>query len=351
MYAKYNYTSGATLANIAADVIALLTGTVLKASLSAGCDTANTEIYAPSGDNPGYAVAGWTVHDAAAGTNKQVLKAPVVDDGAFYKYVMIDYNTAGYMQMHLYETWNATAHTGTNLANAYPVARQQRITVGTGATLAIYATARCIMMQSITAAGIGASTSNEWTGVFERSRLAPWDTVGNAYPPSLLACGALFGYENAELGAGAPRFKNPAGGDYITTNAKLYPILMGWNGEVGNQAGGSPSAGGVGAAPSNFVQGKYSATIKTKVPDGAGGFYTPFAEIQFRRAALLFSFEGGSISSICDVWNTVSYPNNLDEVTKGSTNYIIWQNTFNATNTVYAATAGYNSANTAFPKG
>jgi hypothetical protein len=346
MYAKYNYTSGATLANIAADVIALLTGTVLKASLSAGCDAANTEIYAPSGDNAGYAVAGWTVHDAAAGTNKQVLKAAVVDDAAFYKYVMVDYNTAGYMQLHLYETWDAGTHAGTNQATAIATTGQQRITVGTGATLAIGASARYIMMQSITAAGIGASEANEWTGVFERSRLAPWDTVGNAYPPSVLVKGLAFGFRNAMFGAACPRYKNPVGGDFTGANATLYPTTMGWCGYP--NIGSVTSNMGAGQSTGNAA---LSGTIKTKVPDGAGGFYTPFNEIQFRDPGLTKAFEGGSISGVCDVWNTVSYPNNLDEVTKGSTNYIIWQNTGLATVTAYATIVGNASANTVFPKG
>lgn len=345
MYAKYNYTSGATLANIAADVIALLTGTVLKASLSAGCDTANTEIYAPSGDNAGYAVAGWTVHDASAGTNKQVLKAAVADDAAFYKYVMIDYNSAGYLQLHLYEDWNATTHAGSNQATAIATTGQQRITVGTAASIAIAATARYIAMQSVTAAGIGDSDVNSWTGVFERSRLAPWDTTANAYPPSLITRGTAFGVytSGAMVGGAAPRFKNPAGGDYITTNAVLYPVVMGWNGI----AAANQTPIGIGTA----TVGTISGTIKTKVPDGAGGFYTPFNEIQYRNPSLTVAFEGGSISSICDVWNTVSYPNNLDEVTKGSTNYIIWQNTLYATDTAYTSAKGKCSANTVFPKG
>ena len=348
-YIKYNYTSGATLANISADVIAFLTGTVLKASLSAGCDQANTQIYAPSGDNAGYTAPGWTVHDASAGTNKQVLKAPVADDGAFYKYVMIDYNTAGYLQIHLYEDWNSTSHTGTNQATAIATTGQQRITVGTGATLAIYASARCIMMQSITAAGIGDSNANAWTGVFERSRLAPWDTTGNAYPPSLLTRGMAFGFPNASshVGASCPRYKNPAGGDFTTTNATLYPCTMGWSGVAQTSA----FAGNVPIGVSTGATQAYSGTIKTKVPDGAGGFYTPFNEIQFRDPGLTKAFEGGSMSSICDVWNTVSYPNNLDEVVKGSTTYIIWQNTLYATATAYANTYANASANTAIPKG
>jgi len=186
--------------------------------------------------------------------------------------------------------------------------------------------------------------------VFERSRLAPWDTVANAYPPSLLTRGSAFGWYAAGsmTGAAAPRYKNPAGGDFTTTNATLYPCTMGWEGLPGSAGNAGYCIGGIGAVSGSCG---YSGTIKTKVPDGAGGFYTPFNEIQYRDPGLTKAFEGGSISSICDVWNTVSYPNNLDEVTKGANNYIIWQNKLYASATAWAATKGYCSANTVFPKG
>ena len=78
---------------------------------------------------------------------------------------MLDFYTAGFVQLHDYESWNATTHVGTNLANATASTSQQRITVGTAASVNMYAN-HCIALQSTTAAGIGASNVNEWTGVF-----------------------------------------------------------------------------------------------------------------------------------------------------------------------------------------
>ena len=298
------------------------------------CDTTNTTISAS------IAVAGWTLHDQYAAAGQVILKAPMADDATLFKYLMLDVSNAAYLQMHLYEGWANTTHVGTNLATGYATTSQQRLTLSTASSIAIAASARFVAMQSITAAGVGASNQNEWTGIFERSRLAPWDTVANGYSPVLITTGASFGHQTSypRTPSYAPRYKNPAGGDYTTTDAAIIPALMGWSGE---------SNGGVGIVDNTSYAN--SGVIKTKVPDGLGGFYTPFNEIQYRHSGK--SFEGGSISSICDVWNTVSYPNNLDEVTKGANTYIVWQNTLYSTVTAYAATNGNGSANTLFPKG
>lgn len=315
--------------------------TLVFAPGSALCDTANTVISAS------IASAGWLLHDQYPGTGYVVLKAPVADDSTFFKYVMLDVSNVSYLQMYLYENWSNTTHVGTNLATIYGGGLQQRITTTVSASMLIFASARFIAMQSTTAAGIGSSTNNAWTGIFERSRLAPWDTVANGYPPALISSGVQFGYQSgtAATPSYSPRFKNPAGGDFTTTSAGTYPCLMGWSSYLN---GSNTGASGVGTVSGNT---KASSTIKTKVPDGNGGFYTPFNEIQYRNPSTAVSFEGGSISTICDVWNTVSYPNNLDEVTKGANTYVILQNTDLATATGYTLTEGESSANTLFPKG
>lgn len=281
--------------------------------------------------------------------SKVVLRAPVVDDAAFYKYVMLDCSNGTHAQLHLYESWSATAHSGTNQATAIATTGQQRITSGTAGTMLIAASARFIAMQSTTSAGIGDSECNSWTAVFERSRLAPWDNVSNAYPPSLLTRGAAFGFlaSGTRYGAACPRFKNPSGGDISGAGAITYGCSMGWTGSppaAGNTGYGIP---GIGAAGGGCG---YSGVIKGKVPDGLGGFYTPFNEFQFRNHS--YAFEGGSVSIICDVWNTVIYPNNLDEVTKSGVTYIVWQNSLYATlGGFYNFVVGECAGNTVFPKG
>lgn len=300
------------------------------------CDTTNTTI------STSIAAAGWALHDQWAAVGQVIIKAPIVDDATSFKYVMLDVSNGAYLQMHLYEGWNNTTHVGTNQAYALITSQQQRTTLTVSASIAIAASARFIAMQSTVAAGVGSSDVNSWTGIFERSRLAPWDTVTNGYPPVVLMSGAAFGWSSTTTYA--PRYKNPAGGDYTAIDSYMGAVTMGWNGEMSS---GRAVNGGVGAATG--VNTANSGTIKSKVPDGLGGFYTPFNEIQVRCSPN--SFEGGSLSTTSDIWNTVTYPNNLDEVVKGSQTYIIWQNTLYSTNTTATQATGQNSGNTLFPKG
>lgn len=80
MYAKYTYTSGATLANIHSDLIAILTGEVNPGNLSTGCDQVNTSILNTATN------AGWSLYDTV-GTNAKCLSSPTVDGKT--KYIVV----------------------------------------------------------------------------------------------------------------------------------------------------------------------------------------------------------------------------------------------------------------------
>lgn len=66
------------------------------------------------------APGGWSIHDAAAGTNAKCYKS-LQKDGSSYTYMVLDWNTTistgvtGLIS-RLYEDWNATTHVGTNKA-------------------------------------------------------------------------------------------------------------------------------------------------------------------------------------------------------------------------------------------
>lgn len=66
------------------------------------------------------APGGWSIHDAAAGTNAKCYKS-LQKDGTSYTYMVLDWNTtisagvAGLI-VRLFEDWNAVTHTGTNKA-------------------------------------------------------------------------------------------------------------------------------------------------------------------------------------------------------------------------------------------
>src|SRR5574337_374212 len=169
MYTNYAYNAGASAANILAD-------TTDKTTLSAACDQPNTSIVTT------YAVAGWTVHDAAAGTNKQCLKAPCAYDAAVYKYVTIDTNTAGYVIITLCEGWNATTHAaiGVTTSAVSVIGNSQRVSTTLVGTLQIAASARYIMLFGAYAGTDGTSTSaGSPTGIVETSN-CPW-AAGSTY--------------------------------------------------------------------------------------------------------------------------------------------------------------------------
>lgn len=107
MFALYRYAAGSTFSNVVADIIKIITGETNKATLSAACVQADTYILTT------YCTSNITVHDAAAGTNIQILKQPNAD-GSTFKYIGIDYSTADTIRFGGCETWDAVAHIGTN---------------------------------------------------------------------------------------------------------------------------------------------------------------------------------------------------------------------------------------------
>lgn len=274
-------------------------------------------------------VGGANINTTTAGSgshtlrsSKQVvLKAPFVDNGSAYKYIKLDTVTsATVFDMQLYESWNATTRVGTNLAGDpnSGLGVQQPIVPGTAASMSIGASARYAVLQHLSPSGVGNLTYNDWTGVFERSKISPWDTVAAAYPSSVIACGTVFfGY--ATYRCYFPRIKNPNGTDITGLSANAAIAMMGFGSSGANYINGP-------AGPSSV--GLQSVVVK-KVPDGFGGQYTPMNEFRFTNPT--YSFLGGSVSSICDIWIGPAYPLNFDETVYNNKTYIFWQNAYNST--------------------
>jgi len=324
MFARYNYSAGATVANIMADVCAILTGTTDKATLSASCDQTNTYIYNT------YTDASWIMHDSAAGTNQVVLKGARHDDPTNYEYAMLDFNSvASKFGIRIYETWNETTHAGTNLcytaAGAALTTYYQRINTTSGGSIIIYAyEGRCMLFQGNTSTGIGDDTNKAWIGCAQRTRISPWDTVAAGYPLSSVICGySMF----AGLSDVLPlcRSKNPSGGDYTSsTSAGLKTTGHGLRSDK---------------PPVTTV---YYAAVQ-KMPDGAGGYYAPL--VNLGAANPQAGHLGGSFSDVCDFWLSVQYPLNLDEMTLNGKTYVFLANTVNAQST------STGTSNLAVPKG
>jgi len=247
---------------------------------------------------------------------------------------MLDFNSvASKFGVRIYETWNETTHTGTNLcytaAGAASIAYFQRINTTSGGSVIIYAyLGRCILFQGNTSTGIGDDTNKAWIGCSQRTRTSPWDTVAAGYPLSTVICGySMFNGTAAGSSELLPmcRSKNPSGGDYTSAATACLKLT------------------GHGLRPDKAPVTLYYSAAVYKMPDGAGGYYAPLVNIggaNPQNGAL-----GGSFSDVCDFWLSVQYPLNLDEMTLNGKTYVFLANTNTAQNTLSG------TANLAVPKG
>jgi hypothetical protein len=246
MFARYHYAAGCTQAQLLADIVALLTGTTDKSLLSAGCDKNSTEIHS------GYRAAGWTVHDAAAGTNRQVLKAPCEGEPGLFKFIGIDTNTAGYLQLLQWESWNATTHVGTNQSNDTmgTAQTQQKVALSQGGTLVVAANAQLAFLLGSSVSGVGNTNSGAPTMVAEFSRIG-WNDVGSGFTPA----GWIY---SPSAGLAMPRLKSRTN-SIITTQGSgaINAVLVGFGINYANGAGYSTCVIDQSTNPIQTLTGNY----------------------------------------------------------------------------------------------
>lgn len=157
------------------------------------------------------ALHGWTLWDAAAGANARAYRA-LNKDGLSYKYVVLDWNTAGYLFLKVYESFNSSTHSGSNLCYLSDnTGYAQRITLTTGGSLCIFAQSKYLISQSNNTGTIGSSTGNAWSGCIEVSRDNPADTPAAGYPPVVWANGSQMMCQGNYV-ISFPRMKNEAVG-------------------------------------------------------------------------------------------------------------------------------------------
>ncbi|MBF0140066.1 MAG: hypothetical protein HQL74_07285 [Magnetococcales bacterium] len=300
MHAILEWASGATRANIVNDIVLVLTGTTDKASLSANLTQANSSITSS-------VAAGWTLHDASAGTNIQCVKAPIADDGAAYKYVCIDHSTTSELKLVGYDSWNASTHVGTGKYTGSDLAAhsQQSTPASYVIKMRIYASARCIIILAYrSGTRYGATNGGGPTGIFERSRTQPWDTVGNGYIPSVWSnLGSFVTSSTPTTCSSHATAKNYAG-----TNVQGYlnPCTIGVSANYFTTASEFPSS-----ASAFFKNASGSDTI-------------PMFPIWFTNPGT-FVAPLGDISSISDVWTVPRGPMaDFDEFTDNGKTYTVF---------------------------
>lgn len=290
MWCRYAYKAAASKANILSDVVKLLTGETSLGNLSSDCDTVTSQLVTT-------VAAGWTVHDAAAGTNAKCIKSPLADDAATFKYLVVDTNTTGYILGKVYETWNAQTHTGTNLAYySDSTSYCQRVSTS-AAKIYLSASARHGLMFSDMAGVLGSSTGNSPSGCYERTRTMPWDTPAAGYPP--------YGFINFGLAQSAGNFYPPRIKRRSTTDGT--------------------GATAVSVLASTYVSHVGAFVDTGVVTDGQGGEYVPLLPLLMTRLAMTGTFPGdyGNFSSMGNVWMIPTGVFTVfDEFTASSNTYV-----------------------------
>ena len=303
MKAIYQYNAGATAANILADLIAIFTGETTVANLSASCNKATTTITAT-------VAAGWTLHDGSASATSKVIKAPYVDDAATYKYAEISIPDNNGVRLFGYETFNSTAHTGTN-KTANNSGYYQRLDITNGGKFYLFSNARFLMVCAETSSYWGDYNAggDTYSGPFliaEHSRIAPWNTVASGYPAFCFISTSMITYGNfnpSYVPMYSPRFKNKANADLTGTSAILWgSSICGYN--QFNDA-------------NSFPQG-----TDAKVYDSGGSLQIPFLPLYCNSPSLTV-IPMGDFSSISDIWLApANVMANFETITKDSKNYI-----------------------------
>jgi hypothetical protein len=297
MYAVLEYDSGWSAANVLGDVVAVLTGETVKASLSASLDQAGSSILTT------YSAAGWTLHDSVSATRK-VLKAPLADDANQFKF--IELNLVGaFVQATLWRLWDAVGHAGTHQAGSGGYALNAESTTTDGMQLFLFANARCLLAASSTDNKTSVSVSS--VAVLEHDRQTPCDTP---------ARGASLGYipvvfSDKLLQITTYSCKSPralkAQDLSLTVNADFYiltPLGENFSRPLATVLGGSYSAG--------------------KTHDAAGvegGLLTPFGVASSSMGNL-----GGEVSSLCGIYYiTPGFVTHGGTFTKDGVEYVALQ--------------------------
>jgi hypothetical protein len=301
MKAVYQYNAGATAANIRDDLIAIFTGETTVANLSASCNKSTTTITS-------VVAAGWTLHDGAASATSKVIKAPYADDGATFKYAEISIPDNSGVRMFGYETFNATAHTGTNkTANSSGIF--QYLDVTNGGKFYLFSSARFLMICAETKTAWGDNQLTTYSGPFliaEHSRISPWNTVASGYPAFCFISMAMVNYgsfSTSYVPMYSPRFKNRANADLTGTSAILW----------GSSICGYNQFNDV----NSFPQG-----VDAKVYDSNGNLQIPFLPLYCNSPSLTV-IPMGDFSSISDIWLApANVMANFETITKDSNNYI-----------------------------
>lgn len=298
MFAVYEYLTGATAANIIADIIKMLIGDHIISNYSASCNKNSTIIR----DNT--IPPGWTVHDDTASASSKVLKSAYANNPAKFKYVELSAPTTSALYLYACEDWNATNHAPVNRAPVASLASfpQRWQSAGEG-RFYIFATPAFICILSEYGTTIG-DAQGGCTLLAEYSRIQPWHTAESPYPAVCsISIGQTIGYTSKM--AYVPRAKQRSGLDATVVALNIATV---------------------GASTANLATASQFPTgADAKILDAAGNRVCPLFPLYLVDPPV-FSAPIGDLSGVSDVWLAPhAVLSNLEEIPRGADKYIAVQ--------------------------
>lgn len=291
MYATYTLAASFTQANVLSDLVKIFTGETNVSNLSSSCNQPSSSILTS------YSAAGWTVWDAAAGANFQVLRAPWdASNGSGYNYIGIGTNTAGVVTITSYEYWNNTTHVGTNAVTS------NSPRYGASSVLYLYANQGHSLCVNCFFGGYwGCDTSYYSPHMsLERTRTEPWDLLTMSYPVISTMNGMFQGSSYLSF-ARAP----------MIGGADAYNPGMAFSSFA--------------SISSNFRLSTSYAPATTIPSDAAKTLAHTFFPLWNAYSSNNSNIVGGDCSILSEVWiTTTNFGSSLDEVVCGGVTYVIW---------------------------
>lgn len=286
------------------------TTVTMDSNYSGATSTGDTYITSVFGIWTSWQNAGWTVHDASAGSYFQVLKQPVDSSlGSGNIYLGVTNSDSRYFWLRLFENWDNVGHTGTREANGGRNYSPQFYTT-TGYLYISSSPWHCAIHSYSSYYGWGSGNANNPMGVFQRTRRSPWDTNSNAYPPAVV-CQYTGSVANTPMHAvsWASRYCSTNGADVTGSSAALYlssPFGSCTMGAYNPSTNTSPMSGGISVLVPNASKVCQHLFVPLWVVGNAG-------------------FLGGDLSGFSDFWSTTyNFGSALDEITQNGNTYVIW---------------------------
>lgn len=323
MFSVYKVAASFTTAQVQADLVGLLTGTITNvANCSASCNSGASSLIRT-------VLPDWEMHDAAAGSGAVVLKSQWTDDETKFKYIKLSVSGSA-IRVDGFQGWNSTTHAGTDQVNL--VAAQWNLAQINASGFIIISASKAHL--GLWAYNVNFSSTlgqgHSWVLLSEYTRDDPWNTVAAGYPSWLMTGANLVSAYSSYVGGVMDVYSGGA-------TARVYNITTGQ--DVANFSWytlNAPTAYAMYLRPYSVLQTPIASPAPYDLPNMMGNslgyaavdankapatFIYPISLVKGNDTTRLNSlFLGGNMSSKSNMvfMTKIGRGNNLDEIQLGS---------------------------------